>query len=68
MTKYTVYLKSGTVLEVEAKIVSANAEVVHFYSENANGPETAGSFPMDSIFGFYASDKVERVQSIKGIN
>jgi hypothetical protein len=67
MAKYNVYLKSGSVLRIEADMVTSNEAFVHFYTK---APETAnsGSFPTDAIFGFYSTDKVEITSPVKGIN
>jgi hypothetical protein len=64
MTKYKVYLKSGSVLEVEADNFEISSAFLSFFVTG----RIVGSFPVAEIFGFCASDKVTHVSGIRGIN
>jgi len=68
MKKYKVFLKSGSVLEIEASLVSSNEVFVHFYQDTDKDRINSGSFPTAEIFGFYLADKVSYTSTIRGIN
>ncbi len=69
MTKYKIYLKGGTVLEVEAEGVQSNATQFHFYGEKEDGVLPMASFNKEEVYGFCKSERVkqanEHVRSIK---
>jgi hypothetical protein len=69
MTKYKVYLRSGTVLEVEAAAVVGNEKFVHFYEKVEGGAKPTGSFSIPEIFGFCKSDQIKQANElVVGIN
>ncbi len=68
MAKYKVFLKSGTVLEVEATTVDSNEVFVHFFQDGSDGRMNAGSFLIAEIFGFYLAGSVTVSSPIWGIN
>ena len=57
---------------MEADVVSATGTFITFYTQAATGPQTAGSFNVAEIFGFYQSDKANvllgALQNVRGIN
>ena len=59
MNKYKVYLKGGTVLEVEACAVATTTAIVHFYEKKEEGEKPCGSFLANEIYGYCKSDRVK---------
>jgi len=69
MTKYKVFLKSGSVLEIEAGLMTSNEVFVHFYDSAEGKKECVGSFPVEAIFGFYQSSLAKQsAEKIRPIN
>jgi len=68
MTKYKVYLKGGSVLEVNAEAAVSNEMFVHFFEKAEQGSKVAGSFLVAEIYGFYKSGQIETVETVGPIN
>ena len=68
MTKYKVYLKGGTVLEVQAGAAISNEQYVHFFEKSEKGSPCLGSFLVAEISGFFKADLVKTVDNVRPIN